>query len=101
MIEVHFDCNKLRGLTELNVLSKYVNKNIHIYTVIDGKLDLRNVFHSSKLNNKTRIYLLLIDNHYHTITNIQVLLRNLSNPNRVICDECQIVFSKITQKKII
>ena len=98
MLDAQLDYKKPCGLPELNVLSKYVNKNIHVYTVIDGILDLSKVFHSTKLYNRSHIYLLLIDNHYHSVTNIQVLLRNFSNPNRVIYDECQIVFSNITRK---
>lgn len=86
------------GLPELEKFAQHLQINLHVFNLQhvnfnygDAEPEERRL-HSTRIDGKPHYYLLLLDNHYHVISNPNGFLRSLQNNRRELCDECQIIF---------
>ena len=91
------------GLEELNLFGEFLKINLHVLDFSSGNLnDLEDEkrYHSTPFLGKEHRYLILVAQHFHAVSpgKIQGVLRNMINNNRVICDDCQLIFSNQNYK---
>ena len=98
-IAADVDWEKPAGVRELAKFGRYLNLNLHVYKLVNGDLDASQSFHSPFVENGDHRYLLLVNDHYHCISNMQGLLRSYRNIQRTICDSCQQIFFNSSEKR--
>ena len=93
-IEAEVDSNvTAMGRDELCKFASYLRINLHFYDITSGDEECSDREDSNYIPDAPHYYLRLDNGHFCAIMNIQAFLRTMMNHQRMLCHDCQTIFS--------